>query len=124
MTTKSEKQEAIAELRKMLKPGDTVRTILRHRSASGMSRVIDVYIIRKNEPLRLTWKVGKAVGYSYDQKHEGLRVHGCGMDMGFDVVYNLGRALWPEGDGKYTRNRNGDTGPEKNGGYMLRQEWL
>ena len=37
----AERDEAIANLREILKPGDTVYTILRHVSKSGMSRVID-----------------------------------------------------------------------------------
>lgn len=119
-----EQEEARAELRKILNPGDTVYTVLRHRSASGMSRVIDFFVFRKNEPLRLTWSIGKAADYSYNRKYEGLAVGGCGMDMGFSVVYNLGRALWPNGDGKYKTGRNGMTGPETDGGYLLNQRWL
>ena len=46
------------------------------------------------------------------------------MDMGFEIVYHLGRVLWPDGDGKFTRNRNGDTGPETDGGYLFNQRWL
>lgn len=29
--------------------------------------------------------------------HDAVRVYGAGMDMGFDLVDQLGRALWPDG---------------------------
>jgi len=38
-----------------------------------------------------------------------LRVGGCGMDMGFHIVYSLSLALY---------------GSANDGGYTLSQEWL
>jgi len=35
-----------------------------------------------------------------DRDRWGLKVNGCGMDMCFSTVYNLGRALFPEGFGE------------------------
>jgi hypothetical protein len=132
---KTDAQEARAELLKILRPGDTVYTILRHISKSGMTRHIDVYTIQGNKPLYLTAYVSKACGIRRlgpGAPMWSLVVGGCGMDMGFHVVYCLGAALWPNGaasaihraDKSYTRNRNGNTGPETDGGYMLRQEWV
>jgi hypothetical protein len=72
----------------------TVYTRLKHVSASGMMRVIDCYIIRDNEPLRISWSVAKAAGYTYDRKYEGVKVGGCGMDMGFSIVNNLSICLF------------------------------
>lgn len=131
----TEKEEARAELLKVLSPGDTVYTILRHVSASGMTRHIDVYTIQDNKPFYLTAYVSKLCGIRRlgpNASRWSLVVGGCGMDMGFHVVYTLGRALWPDGaasaihraDKSFTRSRNGDTGPETDGGYMLRHEWL
>ena len=34
---------------------------------------------------------------TYNRKAEAIRVGGCGMDMGFHVVYNLSRALYRDG---------------------------
>lgn len=97
MTTKarklSEKAEAVAQLRKLLRPGDRVYTVLRHVSASGMSRRIDLYTIKKGEPVFLTGYVGKALEYRHS-RDGGLVVGGCGMDMGFHLVHSLGYALW------------------------------
>lgn len=124
----------IAELRKLLKPGDTVYTVLRHRSASGMSRVIDVFVIRKTEygrkeyePRRLAHMVARALGRTYDDRYEGVKSNGVGMDMGFELIYNLGRALFPNGFKlrKGEHGRNGDTsGFDKDGGYALNHKWL
>lgn len=122
-----EKAEAIANLRKWIKPGSTVYTILRHRSASGMSRVISVVLVQPDgRMIHPNHAASRALGYPLVNKNgsDGLRVSGCGMDMGFEVVYRLGCALWPKGDGKTITGRNGSKKPETDGGYLLRQEWL
>lgn len=90
----SERAEACAELRETLKPGTTVYTVLRHVSRSGMSRDIDVYVIEDGEPRRITWTVAKAADLTYSRKAEAIKIGGCGMDMGFAIVYNLSRALY------------------------------
>lgn len=119
---KSEVEEAKEYLLELVKPGDTVYTIVRHVSKSGMSRVIDLFVIRENRPIRISWSANKVLGWTYDRNHEGIRVGGCGMDMCFHVVYSLGRRLFPDGfqlaDNQY--GRDGDTsGFDNNGGYAL-----
>lgn len=93
---KAERDEAIATLKKQyrMRKGDTVYTILKHVSRSGMRRVLDLYIIRKGEPLRITWSAALALRQPYDRKHEGLVTDACGMDAGFHEVYNLGCVLF------------------------------
>ncbi len=91
---KTEQQEAIETLKELCKPGSKVYTVLRHVSRSGMMRAIDCYVIQDNEPRRITWSVAKACGMTYNRKHEALSVGGCGMDMGFHVVYNLSHTLY------------------------------
>lgn len=124
--TVSEKNEALEFLRKNIKPGDRVYTILRHVSRSGMMREISPIIYVDGQPIDISWYVERLGLYSRKYTNDGLTVHGCGMDMGFDVVYNLGRVLFPDGfkvTGKY--GRNGDTsGWDKDGGYALKQSWL
>lgn len=138
-----EKQEAIEWLREWLKPGDTICTVLRRVSSSGMSRHISVHRIEfeRIEPAQaetafnlmqtavqegaskaeavtalvqalakpsiefLSWYVAKALGYRFSEDTEALVVGGCGMDMGFHVVYSLSYALF--GDG-----------------YALNQKWI
>jgi hypothetical protein len=106
MTKKQQKErdEARAALREILKPGDTVTTILRHVSRSGMLRHVDVIIPAREEPWksrgevqRITYHVALAAEFRYDRKREAIAVQGCGMDVGFEVVYNLSRALFHTG---------------------------
>lgn len=101
MTTQKEREreEARANLREFLSPGDTVYTVLRHVSRSGMTRDLDLYVIRDGEPRRITFTACKATGRRYNMTAGAMRVEGCGMDMGFDAVYALGLALWSEGFG-------------------------
>lgn len=82
-------EQAKAHLRSMLKPGDTVYTILNHCSTSGMSRSISIAIVQDQRIVKLDYWVAKAMGDHIDSKRGGLKVSGCGM--GFHLVYNLGR---------------------------------
>ena len=120
--TKRERAEAITDLRTQLKPGDVIFTRLNHVSASGMTRWLDLFVIRDNEPLRLTWSAAAATDHSYCDRRESLKIEGCGMDMGFSAVYSLGRALWPDGTESPHGTRNGE--PDTDGGYALKQRWL
>ncbi|CAB5144638.1 hypothetical protein UFOVP147_24 [uncultured Caudovirales phage] len=125
MTTKAQQakiNEARDTLRAMLKPNDVIYTRLNYCARSGMSRVIDLFVMRDNEPRRITWLACQALGEKYNEQHEGLKMTGCGMDMGFSAVYNLGYALWPNGTTEPHGTRNGE--PDSNGGYALKQRWL
>ena len=134
-TRTNDKQDAIIALREILKPGDTVHTILRHVSRSGMYRRISLVAIRDGQPLNIDWLCLRAgVGNRPRGRDEGLGVGGCGMDMGFALVYELSHTLWPDGFecvGERCRSNdhsNGDRDytPHKHnsGGYALRHSWL
>lgn len=86
--------DAQLDLRSILKPGDKIYTTLRHVSRSGMQRVIDVHVIRDNEPRWLGLLVAKALEYRFNDRKQGVVVGGCGMDMGFHLVNNLGYRLY------------------------------
>lgn len=129
----AEREEARAELREILKPGDTVYCVLRHVSRSGMYRVISFYVNRDAGPDypsrdrhyiyyldHLILKAGLA--YNPRGRHEGVGVGGCGMDMGFHIVYKLGKFTWPQGTDKPHGTRNGK--PDNDGGYALRHRWI
>lgn len=111
-----------------IKPGEKVYTILRHRSSSGMSRVIDMFVIRKDSwskkhrPCFIGFKAAQAMGDTWDRERQGIKVSGCGMDMGFHLVYSLGEALWPKGTRKPHSKRNGTD--DRAGGYALKHEWI
>jgi len=120
--TKTERAEAIAKLRDMLRPGDMIYTTTRKVSRSGMSRDIDLYVIQDNAPRWLSWLTARAVDLPLDRKTEAVKVGGCGMDMGFHLVYTLGAVLWPDGTPEPHGTRNGE--PDREGGYALKHSWL
>jgi len=156
----SERDEFIAKLRETLKPGDTLYTVLRSVSRSGMSRVIDVYHFTTGDDGKLSkswlsYWIAKACGLSFQRgecrKPEGIKIGGCGMDMGFHIVHTLARTLYPDGfgveliypngsrgrgntpamaakaieHGATCYGRNGtNSGWDTDGGYALHQEWL
>lgn len=122
--TKEEVATARARLLDILRPGDTVYTVLNSVSRSGMSRDITMYKIGPDGKSWLSGYASKMLGEALTQR-DGIKVQGCGMDMGFELVYRLGRALWPEGFKVEGTGRNGDTsGWDNDGGYALRQSWL
>lgn len=129
-TTKEEIAEAYKLLRKWLKPGATVYTVLRHVSASGLTRRIDLYTIRKGELVYLSGYAGLILKISRHPSKEGLTVGGSGMDMGFHLVYSLSRALYPKGfiPAKAGKNHGRNGAPasqlDNDGGYALNHHWL
>lgn len=136
---KAERAEAIERLREILKPGDTVHTILRHVSRSGMQRSISCIILDKDGPHEIDWLVRQAMGEKIDRTNGGIKVGGCGMDMGFHLVYSLSRTLFrngfrcagekrrcPSNDHSNTPYppRKGGRMKHSDGGYALNHRWL
>lgn len=107
-------EQAKDSLREILNHGDRVYCVLRSVSRSGMSRTIDFYAIKDNQPIWLSGHMAAAMGWTR-AKDRGIIIGGCGMDMGFHAVYCLARTLWPDG------NPNRD---DKDGGYLLKSEWM
>lgn len=144
----AERKECLDTLRVLLLPGTKVYTILRHVSKSGMMREISAKAIDGDgDMMNLDYYVSRVVGDPIG-RHGGIRVPGCGMDMGLHLVYILSRYLYPEGFGipstkkgirpttkeeaarlvkrgmKFS-GRNGDaSGWDDDGGYALSQSWL
>ena len=139
--TKEEIAESHETLMRLVKPGDTIFTILRHVSQSGMSRDISAIIIdEKGNKYHLDWSISRVLGYPLS-KGEGVKVGGCGMDMGFALVNSLSYALFNEyqctgekcaaADHVNKRGDNNELPPYKrdgkmrhNDGYALIQKWL
>lgn len=124
-----ERQESIDYLRSILKPGSEVFTILRHVSSSGMTRHIDLMTVVDGEIRCISYRAAIVMGMKLasGRGQTGIKISGCGMDMGFALVYDLGRYLWPKGFDlpEERRGRNGDTsGHDDDGGYALVQRWL
>ena len=103
-------EEAIEQLREWIKPNDTLWTQLQHVSKSGMTRHIKVRNLKPDHsgechPYDYTYLVAKALGSKVSDRYDGIKREGCGMDMGFDLIYNLSYVLY--GDG-----------------YAINQRWL
>lgn len=125
---KAAQAESIDYLRSILKPGDTVYTELAHVSRSGMQRQIRAHAVRNGQVENITWHVARAIGDRPAEDNGGrwvVKMNGCGTDMGFELVYTLGRYLFPQGFAVDGTGRNGDTsGHDNDGGYALKQRWL
>lgn len=145
----AEKAEAIATLKKMgVKPGSDIYTIVTHVSSSGMSRHIRCYIpttnvstdyktgkkTRKAGITDITGLVATACGFSRARGSSwDIVMGGSGMDMAFQVVYVLGRTMFPKGgplakssSGRRAQARQADpnASKEENGGYLLNKKDL
>lgn len=81
----------------------TIYTNVRYVSRNGMYRHINCFVIIDNEPLNINWEVARVLGLPL--KNDGVAISGCGMDIGFHIVYNLGEVLYQNG-------------------YALTQKWL
>ena len=106
------KRAFIGELKKFLKRGDKIYMNLNHVSRSGMLRHISFFVNKRNKSINLDYYIAEICDYKR-AKDGSLKVSGCGMDMGFAVVYELGRCLWPKG-------YKGDN----RGGYSLKYQWI
>ena len=129
----AERAEAVERLHKILAPGDTVHTILRHVSRSGLMRHVSVIKVGSDGPNDISWLVGRVLGEKRAEDG-GVKISGAGMDMGFELVYCLSSALWPQGfecagercDSNDHTNGDRNRVPHHHGdgGYALRQKWM
>lgn len=90
-----DQEEARKQLRDLLVPGERLNLILRHCSRSGMMREISVLHGGRD----ISYLVAPAIDHKRGNHAGGVKIHGCGSDMGFEIVYLLGRALFPNGFG-------------------------
>lgn len=110
---KSERLQAIEELKRIIKPEDTIFSVLRSVSRSGMSRDISFFVFDKEscQPLMIDYLIAKVFRLPRS-KNEGIKIHGCGMDMGYHIVNSLSIVLFcPD---KY----------EHAAAYSLKHRWL
>lgn len=59
-----------------------------------MSRTLDLYYVSGQEIIRVTWSVAVVLEWTYDRRTEALRVHGCGLDVGYHTVASLSWILF------------------------------
>jgi hypothetical protein len=93
--------------------GDTIYTVLRSVSSSGMSRTLSLKVAKDGKILDLTYYASIVLEWPLVEVNgsRALRVGGCGMDMGFHTVYSLSRVLFRE------------EGNTKDAGYSLNHAW-
>lgn len=113
--TRTEQEKAVEQLKAIFAGDDSpeIRTVLRHCTASGMNRDISLFYVKDNQILNITYNAGLALGWRLVDRNgsRAVRVGGCGMDMGFHLVYTLSSTL-------YKSTHGADTG------YYLKQSWL
>jgi hypothetical protein len=98
--TKQDQQEARETLERMMPKGSTVYTILDSASASGMSRRIRLVVFKDGTELHPNWSAAVILGRTLKRGLCGsdcIVCKGCGMDMGFELVYSLSQALYGDG---------------------------
>ena len=100
----------IEVLQKAFPKGSTAFTNVVHVSRSGMYRHISVHKphIENGEAVCMqnySAYIARVLGRSFKAKNYAVGVGGCGMDMGFELIYNLSAKLY--GDG-----------------YAIKQEWI
>ena len=72
-----------------LRADQTIYSIIRHVSKSGMSRHISFFYIDNQRPYWITHDIHQLLGYKMNKYHDAIIVGGCGMDMAWSVVNNL-----------------------------------
>lgn len=133
------REQAAETLRRYFQPGDTAHTQLLHVSRSGMSRRIAVIATETDArtgqtvPVDVSATVAAALGWKLHNKG-GIVAGGCGMDMGFEIVYSMSRAMFPAGfecigercPSNDHSNGDRDHTPHhhRDGGYAIRHRWL
>lgn len=133
----AEIEEMKETLRTMLPPGSTIYTQLDHVSKSGMMRAISIKIIEDNEIHDITHHVAVALQEKRHDKYGGIKINGCGMDMGFSIVYDLSYVLYPNGfecigekpircpsNDHFNGDRDYTPHHHNSGGYALIHRWI
>ena len=132
MTTQKEIQEQKDQVLNWLKDDlqqgkkPKIYTVLRSVSRSGMSRKIDVYYFKGESKIYLNYAIATITSFKQDSQTGALKVGGCGMDMGFHLVYSFSRCLFEGIDISQYKisGRNGCEYEKTDTGYLLNQEWL
>lgn len=103
--SKADKDHSLEMLNKFLNKNQTVYCVLRHVSRSGVRREIALFVIHENRMQVISGWVSDVLEMPINRDNLGIKIDGCGMDMGFHVVYNLASVLYGNG-------------------YQLKSEWL
>ena len=91
MDNKLEIKNCKEYLKTLLTNEDTIYTNCQHVSQSGMTRDIQLLFVKDDKLINLNYYVSKVLGNRI--VNNGIRIGGCGMDMGFALVDNLASVL-------------------------------
>jgi hypothetical protein len=111
---RQDRAEAIERLREIFPDGSTAYTVLRHVSASGMSREISVINRGTDDVWDCSYLVARALGWRIG-KRGGIVIEGAGMDMGFHLVYEMSQTIHASEPGRVGSDRPG---------YAVKQRWI
>tara|TARA_X000001388_G_scaffold60196_2_gene45541 strand:+ start:432 stop:740 length:309 start_codon:yes stop_codon:yes gene_type:complete len=93
-------------LQDMFPKGSTAYTLATKVAPSGMSRHIMVAgSSEKGRVQNVSWYIAEFLDWKYKDDTRSVFVGGCGMDMGFHLVYTLSNILYDDG-------------------YAIKQQWL
>ena len=101
-----DKADIKKHLKKLFPKGSTAYTLVTKVAPSGMSRHIMVAGSQKKGHVEnVSWYISQLLEWKYKDNTRAVFVGGCGMDMGFHLVYNLAQELYKDG-------------------YAIKQRWL
>lgn len=110
-----------AWLLKRVDVGATLQAVCTYRASSGMSARYRVFVPivtdeGRNHILEITRQVAELCGFRLSKNNE-IIMGGCGYSKPFQIGYDLGRRLWPNG----TRHPHGvrNSEPDRDGGYAI-----
>lgn len=92
--SKAEQEKAEKMLRKDLQVRKVIWTQVVSRSKSGMSRTINFYHIKSNEPSRISFYIAAYLGLNYDNDSGGIVLKGAGYNAGREVIDRLSLKLY------------------------------
>jgi hypothetical protein len=129
--SKSEREASLERLKSWIKKGDTLHTTVKHVSKSGMTRYITTRHLKPRafapvenltfvgeQPVQISnydYHIARVLDLPEAPNYQGVKVGGCGMDMGFHLIYSLSRALFKD-------EPRGES--DRDHGYWIKQEWL
>jgi len=92
----ADRERATESLKKLVPPGATVYTVVKHVARSGMMRRIAPIAVVKGKVVNLSHLASRALGWTWTDDG-AVKVQGCGMDMAFHLVYQIAEAIYGDG---------------------------
>ena len=97
MKTFDEKQHDVSMgvLRQLCYQGNTVYTLLRHGSVSGMSKEISLFAVAGGKLIDLTYNASVVLGRKIG-KHGGIVMRGTGYNAAYELVHDMYGVVNPD----------------------------